>query len=53
MDSDSGNAPESFREEDNNKNKGITWISSKMLVNSPYLLLMNCPNALRELRYKI
>jgi hypothetical protein len=33
-------------------NRGITWISSGKLVNSPYLLLTDRPNALPELGYK-
>jgi hypothetical protein len=52
VDSDSGTAPESLREEDNNNSRGITWISSGKLENSPYLVLMDRPNGLLELGYK-
>jgi hypothetical protein len=48
----SGTAPESYREEDRNNTRGITWISSEKLVNSPYLLSTDRPNALPELRYR-
>jgi hypothetical protein len=50
---DSGTTPESLREEDNSNSRGITRISTRKLVNSPYLLLTDHPNALPELRYKI
>jgi hypothetical protein len=53
MDLDSGTIPKSLREEDNNNNRFITWISSGKLVNSPYLILTDRPNALPELGYKI
>jgi hypothetical protein len=52
MDSDLGIVPESYREEVHNNNRGITWISSEKLVNSPYLLSRNHPNALPELGYR-
>jgi hypothetical protein len=40
------------REEYNNNNRGITLISFGKLVNSPYLLLTDRPNASPELGYK-
>jgi hypothetical protein len=47
------NIPKNLREEESNNNRGITYISSRKLVNSPYLLLTDRPNALPELGYKI
>jgi hypothetical protein len=51
--SDSGTTLESHIEEGRscNSNKGITLISSKKLVKSPYLLSMDHPNAPPELGY--
>jgi hypothetical protein len=40
------------REEDSISSRDITLISSEKLVNSPYLLLTDCPNAQPELWYK-
>jgi hypothetical protein len=53
VDSDSGTAPESLREEDSNSSRDITLISFEKLVNSLYLLLTDHPNAQPELGYKI
>jgi hypothetical protein len=38
--------------EPQSNNSGINWISSGKLVNSPYLILTDLPNALLELGYK-
>jgi hypothetical protein len=52
VDSDSGTAPKSLREEDSSSSRDITMISSRKLVNLLYLLLMDHPNAQPELGYK-
>jgi hypothetical protein len=46
------NCPRELQRGGHNNNRGITWISSEKLVNSPYLLSRNHPNALPELGYR-
>jgi hypothetical protein len=46
------NRPESQREEDRSSSRGITLISSKKLINSPYLLSTNHPNAPPKIGYR-
>jgi hypothetical protein len=48
VDSDSGTVPESHRGEGSSSSRGITLTSSTKLVNSPYHLLTDHPDARRQ-----